>query len=177
MWRNGRRDGLKIRFPRKECRFESDHRYQPDGPEGPPLREDGVILKVLRSMGAVVAGLAVVLVGLLAVEGFSAQVHPFPAGVDPRDLAVCKAHVARYPAWVLAVVIGAWGLTGAAGAWVATRLGSGRNMSHGLVVGAALTVAVVFNMVLLPYPRWFWLNLLVLPVATLLGTRRAQPGV
>ena len=34
VWRNGRRDGLKIRFPLKECRFESDHRYQQVGPAG-----------------------------------------------------------------------------------------------------------------------------------------------
>ena len=31
VWRNGRRYGLKIRFPLKECRFESDHRYQQGG--------------------------------------------------------------------------------------------------------------------------------------------------
>lgn len=101
-------------------------------------------------------------------EGVSAILHPFPAGVDTTDLEVCKAHVAKYPQWVLALAVVGWGGTTFVSAWVATRLGAGRRPAHGLAIGLLLVVAAAFNMYLLPYPMWFEiLSLLVLPLATL----------
>ena len=58
--------------------------------------------------------------------------------------------------------------------WLATRLGTGRHLAHGLVVGAILFAAVVFNMAMLPYPIWFWVNLIVFPIACLWGAKLAQ---
>jgi hypothetical protein len=47
-------------------------------------------------------------------------VHPFPPDADPNDFETCVAHVARYPAWVLACVIPLWGLASFASVWTAT---------------------------------------------------------
>ena len=110
----------------------------------------------VHSAGAVLAGLVVASVLIVAVEVFSSIVHPFPPDVDPSDYAVCKAHVARCPAWVLAAAVLAWGLTTFLSAWLATRLGSGRHFAHGIVVGLILVALVVLNMSMLPYPIWFW---------------------
>lgn len=134
-----------------------------------------MIGSIVRSLIAVVAGIATALAGLIAVETLSAVVHPVPPGVDiTTDIAACKAHVARYPTWVLGVVVVLWGLTAFAGAWVATRLGTSRHPVHGLVVGSLLLAAAVFNMAMLPYPAWFWINVLVLPAAAILGARLAR---
>src|SRR5262249_58229780 len=90
---------------------------------------------VLRSVGAVLGGLVVAAVLVVGVEAFSSVVHPFPPDVDPTDYEACKAHVARCPAWVLAVAVLAWALTTFASAWLATRLWPGRHRAHGVRVG------------------------------------------
>lgn len=134
-----------------------------------------MFVAAVRSVGSVFLGLMVAFVLIVAVEGLSAIVHPFPVGVDPSDLEVCKAHVARYPASFLVFAIFAWSGIAFVGSWLATRLGTRRHLSHGLVVGLLLFLAVTFNLSMLPYPIWFWLNLLTIPVAFLTGARMAQP--
>ena len=109
-------------------------------------------------------------------EVVSSIVHPFPADVDPTDQEAIKAHVARCPAWVLAMAVVAWGLTTFLSAWLATRLGTGRHFAHGVVVGLILLALVVLNMSLLPYPIWFWVaNLVGFPLGFSLGAMLGGP--
>ncbi len=129
---------------------------------------------IIRSVGSVVAGLIVALMLVIGVEGMSSILHPFPPGIDPTDFEACKAHVARYPAGVLALVVPLWGMAVFVSSWLATRLGTGRQLAHGLVVGAILFAAVVFNMAMLPYPTWFWVNLVVFPISCFWGAKLAQ---
>lgn len=134
-----------------------------------------MLMAAVRSVGSVLVGLMAAFALIVAVEGLSEIVHPFPTGVDPSDIEVCKAHVARYPAGFLVFALFAWGGIAFVGSWLATRLGTRRHPSHGLVVGLLLFLAVTFNMSMLPYPSWFWLNLLTIPAAFLSGVRTAQP--
>ena len=64
-----------------------------------------------------------------------------------------------------------WGLTTLLSAWLATRLGSGRHPAHGILVGSILLIAAIGNMLMLPYPMWFWILNLVLPAGFCLGAR------
>ncbi len=126
---------------------------------------------IIRSVASVILSLLVAMVLVIAVEGFSAVVHPFPPGFNgtPDEM---YEHVARYPDWVLAVGVVAWGATTFASTWLATRLGAARHPAHGIVVGVLLLLAVVFNMYLLPYPLWFEvLNLVVFPIGIYCGVR------
>lgn len=127
---------------------------------------------MIRSICAVCLGLIVAMIGIVVVEGLSSILHPFPPGVDATDLEACKAHVARYPTAVLVLlgVIG-WGLTAFVSTWLATRLGTSRHLAHGVAVGTILFAAAVFNMAMLPYPIWFWVNLIVLPACISWGTK------
>ncbi|MFM7072053.1 MAG: hypothetical protein ACKO38_09705 [Planctomycetota bacterium] len=137
-----------------------------------------MIIAIFRSCGSVIAGLVVAFLLTIAVEAFSAVVHPVPPGVDLSDIEACRAHVARYPAWVLAVVVVAWGLSTAAAAWLATRLGPSRHPAHGFVVTAALLSLAVFNMSMLPYPWWFWCgNLAAFPLGGFVGVRVGRGSV
>jgi hypothetical protein len=129
---------------------------------------------IIRSVGSVSAGLIVALIFVIGVEGMSSILHPFPPGVDPTDLEACKAHVARYPVGVLALVVLAWGMAVFVSSWLATRLGTGRHLAHGFVVGSILLAALVFNMSMLPYPNWFWLNLIVFPISFVGGAKLAR---
>ena len=135
-----------------------------------------MIGSLVRSVGAVVVGLVAAVISIIGVEVVSSIVHPFPSGVDPTDYEVCKAHVARYPAWVLLLVVVAWGLTTFLSAWLATRLGSGRHCAHGIVVGSILLALAVMNMSMLPYPLRFWAsNLVLFPLGFCWGAKLGGP--
>ena len=94
-------------------------------------------------------GAGVVLV--IAVELFSGVVHPFPEGSTGTMDEICE-HVARYPHWVLGVVVVAYSATTFASTWVAARIG---NRWAGIVVTLILTLGIVFNIAKLPYAMWF----------------------
>jgi hypothetical protein len=105
-----------------------------------------------RTVLAVVAGMALAFALVVAVELFSAVVHPFPAGLDPDVPGNIPEHVRRYPGWVLAVAGLMWGATAAAATWVASRIG-GR--TAGAIVTLLLASALAFNLSMLPYVMWF----------------------
>jgi hypothetical protein len=105
---------------------------------------------------------------VVAVELFSAVVHPLPEDFGGTTEEMCR-HVERYPHWVLAVVVAAWAVTAFAGTWTARRLG---NLWSFAIVGLLLLAALVFNISKLPYPMWFKIvNLLVIPAAIVAGGR------
>ena len=119
--------------------------------------------EVIRTLLAAVAGMAVALALVVAVELFSAVVHPLPADFD-GDMG---AHVRRYPDWVLAVAAAAWSATAWAATCVATRLA---NRIAGGVVALLLAWALIFNLSMLPYPTWFKVAMLIaFPIACLVG--------
>lgn len=121
---------------------------------------------LFRSIGAIVAGLLVAFVLVMAVELFSSVVHPLPADFDGSMEQMCE-HVARYPDWVLAVSVVAWGGTALAGTWIAGKLG---NRGSALIVGLLLLTAVAFNVSMLPYPVWFKVaTLIAIPSAVVAG--------
>lgn len=109
------------------------------------------MFKVFRILGSILAGFALALLLVIALELFSNVVHPLPADFGHTPEEMCK-HVERYPAWVLAVAAAAWVGTAFVSTWVATRLG-------GIIAGIALSLfliwAVGFNVWMLPYPVWF----------------------
>lgn len=126
---------------------------------------------VLRSVGAVAAGIVVASVLVVAVEFFSAAVHPPPEGFQGTFDEVCQL-VERYPHWVLAVGALAWSAAAFAATWVAARIG---NRWAGTVVALLLGCAIVLNLASLPYALWFKTVMLVcFPIACYLGIRRGK---
>jgi hypothetical protein len=123
----------------------------------------------VRTLLAVVAGMAMAFALVVAVELFSSVVHPFPPGFDANAPGAIPAHVQRYPGWVLAVAGLMWAATAAAAAWVASRIG-GR--LAGAVVTLLLAAALAFNLSMLPYVMWFKIAMpAAFFVACLLGIR------
>jgi hypothetical protein len=123
----------------------------------------------VRTMLGVVAGLALAFALVVAVEMFSAVVHPFPPGFDVNAAGSIPAHVRRYPGWVLAVAGLMWGAAAAAATWLASRIG-GR--LAGALVTLLLAAALAFNLSMLPYVMWFKIAMpATFFVACLLGVR------
>jgi len=124
---------------------------------------------VLRTLAAVLTGLLVLFILVVAVELFSAVVHPLPADFGGTKEEMCQ-HVERYPYWVLAVVVPAWAVAAFASVWTARRIG---NFYSSAIVGLLLLAALAFNISKLPYPTWFkFANLLVIPTAVFAGSAR-----
>ena len=120
----------------------------------------------LRTLLAVVVDMVLAFVLVIAVELFSAVVHPVPPGFTGTMDEMCQ-HVARYPHWVLGVVVLAWSASTFVSAWVTTRIG---NRWAGIAVIVILTLAIVFNVTELPYTMWFKVVMLsCFPVACYLG--------
>jgi hypothetical protein len=129
---------------------------------------------VFRVMTAIIAGMIVAIILVIAVELLSAVVHPVP----PDFKGTMEEHVARYPSWVLALVVPSWAGTAFASTWISGRLA---NRDSALLIGLLLMAAVTHNLSMLPYPIWFKIsNLLAIPTAILLGDRlsirREAPG-
>lgn len=127
-------------------------------------------MNAVRTVGAIVAGMVVAIILLVAVEAFSAVVHPFPPGFSGTMEAMCE-HVARYPQWVLAVVVPAWAFTAFASTWTAGRIG---NPVSAIIIGILLLAGAVCNVLKLPYPSWFFAAILfVIPIAIIVGGRQS----
>jgi hypothetical protein len=132
------------------------------------LLRDFAKVKAVRVIAGILAGMLVVFLLLVAVEMLSAVAHPFPADFGGTEEEVCQ-HVARYPRWVLALVVPAWGLTALASTWTAARIG-GRGAA--IFIGLLLLAALVCNVTMLPYPMWFKaLSVAVSGVAVLAAIR------
>ncbi|MEW4529201.1 hypothetical protein [Maioricimonas sp. JC845] len=130
------------------------------------------MVTALRIVGGVVAAIVVALVLLIAVEMFSAVVHPTPEDFDGSKEQMCL-HVARYPQWVLAVVVPMWGATAFVSAWTAHRIG-GRGAA--IFIAVLLVAAVVFNVSMLPYVMWFKLVMVPVVVGTAAWACVRSPG-
>ena len=121
---------------------------------------------VIRALLSILAGMTLAGGLVIAVEAFSAIVHPTPPGFTGTQEEMCE-HVAHYPQWVLAVVVVAWSATALVSTWVATRLG-GR--IPGVVVALLLLCAVALNVAMLPYQTWFKATVLAcIPIACFFG--------
>jgi hypothetical protein len=117
----------------------------------------------VRTLFAVVVGMALAFALVVAVEVFGAIVHPIPADFT----GTMGEHVRRYPHWVLGVAALAWAATATAATWVASRLGT---RLAGTVVALLLAWALVFNLTMLPYTLWFKVVMFsVFPIASILG--------
>lgn len=139
---------------------------------------------MLRNVGAVLAGVVVMAVVVLALQWVGTLMHPLPPGLNPADPAHRDAvlrHTASMPlaSWVLAFLSE---LVGAgAGAWTAARLAGTRpRILAGFIVALALFASAV-NWGVFPHPLGFMVGqvvgypLVFAGVVRLLGPGGAAP--
>ena len=131
-------------------------------------------MKILRRVGAVIAGL---IVAALLVEGAEAIVHlkhPFPPDMDHHDMAQIKKFVSTLPADALVLVLAGWLLGTIAGTFIAAKIAGMR--VPGYVLGALLLAAGIVNSIVIPQPLWFSATSYVIYiVGTMIGVRWAVP--
>jgi hypothetical protein len=115
----------------------------------------------LRSVLAVLAGIAVFLVTAIVVEGVSAWLFPPPPGLDlskPEDM---KTLMETIPLGAKLIVMAGW---------VAARLAGRSPLRHAGAIGVLGVVGAVATMLMIPHPLWMWVvGLIAFPAAAYLA--------
>lgn len=135
------------------------------------------MVKVLRSILAVFAGLFVGFLAVLGGEMIGHHLYPPPVGLDIHDARSLSEAMKIMPSGAFVAVILAWAVGSFAGAWVAASIAAIGKTWHGLLIGALFLGIGVLNMLMIPHPAWVWAAglLMPLPIAylgSLLASRR-----
>jgi hypothetical protein len=139
-------------------------------PLSPPTVREPTVYTALRTLAAILVGMLLAFVVVVAVEFFGGVVHPLPGDFGGTTEEMCR-HVEAYQSWVLAVVVPAWAFAAFVGTWAAKRIG---NVYSFTIVGLLLLAGLVLNLSMLPYPLWFKIACLVaIPAAVVIGGRVA----
>jgi hypothetical protein len=129
------------------------------------------VITALRTLAAIVVGMVVAFVLVIAVEMFGNVFHPLPKDFGGTMEEMCL-HVERFPQWVLAVVVALWSGTAFVSTRMAKKIG---NVYSFAVVGLLLVAGLALNISKLPYPLWFKIATLVaIPAAILAAGRLAR---
>ena len=131
-----------------------------------------------RSILGFLAGAAVAMVVIAAVEGVSSLMHPMPEGLSMSDTEGMREFVSTLPTSAFVMVVLAWSLGALAGGWLAGKIAGRSSGIHGLAVGLLLVLGAVVNLVMLPHPGGVWAAGIVLPAACgyLGGLLARRPG-
>jgi hypothetical protein len=152
---------------------------QADGGSGAASgRGQGWSVKAVgRSVGAVLAGIMVAMILMIALEMLSSHLFPLPPGVDLHDHESIRQHIDSLPMGAFAIVLVAWAVGSFAGSWVAARLAGRARLIHGLVIGVFFLAASVMNMLMIPHPLWMEISaVFALAGPSYLGARLAAAG-
>lgn len=110
-------------------------------------------------LGALVAGLA-----LLGCWHASSKLYPWPTSADFATPESLSAYAAATPSTAFACILGGWALAGLLGGWISARIARPHRGMAALVIGAALTAAVIVYATLMPNPEWMTVAGVLLPM-------------
>jgi hypothetical protein len=123
---------------------------------------------MLRSILAVLAGLAIAWITVSLFEFASMHTFPPPPGVDVRDPQQLAALVSQMPAGALALVLAGWVVGAFDGGLVAALVAKRRVPA--IVVGVLVMLGVFLMVAMVPHPMWMSIAGVLLPVpAALFG--------
>ena len=132
-------------------------------------------MTILRRIAAVIAGMIVAVLIVLASEGIGHKIYPPPPGTDMHDMAKVKAFVSTLPLSVLLIVLTGWLIATFTGTWLAARIAG--TPIPGYVVGALLLCGGIANAFMIPQPVWFSIASFVIYIgATWVGARAGAPA-
>src|SRR5688572_12867609 len=119
---------------------------------------------MLRTLLAVMAGLATMLVAVIAFEAVGHAVFPARAGVDFNDPEQVRRVMHLLSPGALFAVLAGWVAGAALGAFVAARLAREHRFAAAMSIGAVMLLLVVANLVMLPHPWWMAIGSVLLPL-------------
>ena len=110
---------------------------------------------MLRDIGAVIAGLAVSIAVIMAVQMIGHSLWPAPEGLDWNDEEVIRTYTSQLPFLALLFPIVSYFLGAFAGPYVACRIGTAKPVLFVGIIGIVLLAFTVANLIQIPHPAWF----------------------
>lgn len=110
---------------------------------------------MLRDIGAVIAGLAVSIAVIMAVQMIGHSLWPAPEGLDWNDEEVIRTYTSQLPFLALLFPIVSYFLGAFAGPFVACRIGTAKPVLFVGIIGIVLLAFTVANLIQIPHPVWF----------------------
>ena len=110
---------------------------------------------MLRDIGATVAGLAVSIGVIMAVQMIGHSIWPPPEGLDWNDAEVIRTYTSQLPFLALLFPIVSYFLGTLAGPLVASRLGTLKPLVYVGIIGIVLLAFTIANLIQIPHPVWF----------------------
>jgi hypothetical protein len=127
---------------------------------------------MVRSMGAAIAGLLVMMIVGVSVLWLGYSLYPPPPDMDPKVNAAVAAQIARLPAGALVMELIALAAASFFGAGTAATISVRHKRLVAGFIGAVLMGLVALKFLILPYPTWVIVGALLIPLPlALLGWR------
>ena len=124
---------------------------------------------MLRTILAILVGVACAMLTITLVELVARPLHPMPPGLLMTDTAGMAAYVSTAPLSMMLMVLSGWVLGAFDGALVAALVARKHPRLAALLVGAVVVAAVIANTVLLPHPVWMTVLGVLLPLVAAYG--------
>lgn len=130
---------------------------------------------MVRSIIAVLLGIVVAVVVMVALQRMGMLVYPPPADVDWNNPEAVRKFLEDAPVGALLFVLLAYAAGSLSGGFLAAWVARRAPATHALIVGGVLMAMGVLNLLMLPgHPAWFWAaSLLVYLPPAYLGSRLA----
>lgn len=124
----------------------------------------------LKRLLAIIIGILTAFVIMTIVEGVGSNIYPIPEGSDPNSMEGLRKIMESRPVGAFLIVI-LGHLLGALCGGAVAKLIDRSNFRNALIVGGLLMVFGLLNLVSLPHPLWFWLDLFIYMPAAYLGAK------
>jgi hypothetical protein len=109
---------------------------------------------MLRAFWGIIAGGVAGIVTMMILE--SAGDAIFPAGVDLSKAGASLIYMDRMPMAAKVMVLLGWAFASFLASALALRLGHSKNPRVGWAAGAAVFLAGILSLAMIPHPWWMW---------------------
>lgn len=140
-------------------------------------------MRVLRSIGSVIAGILVGMVMVLLLESLGHLIFPPPAGMDPFNAESVKQHLHEISLGTFISMLVTWSVAILVGSGLAALIAGRGPFIHAGLVGFWFCACSIITMAMIPHPIWFMAAACAaLPLATIAGgclaslSQRKQPA-
>jgi hypothetical protein len=125
-----------------------------------------------RKISAVVLGVVVAVVLIIAIEALGHSAYPVPEGLDITNSEAMQEYVMGLPIGALLFVMGAWLVATPAGGLLACFIARETPLVYAAIVGGLVLLGTIINLMSIPHPRWFAVTSVLAIIAMIFVTGR-----
>jgi hypothetical protein len=125
-----------------------------------------------RKIVAVVLGVLVAVVLIIAIEALGHVVYPPPDDLDLTDTAALHAYIMDAPIAALLFVLAAWLVATLVGGTLACFIARETPLVYAAIVGGLVLLGTIINLMSIPHPLWFSITSVLAIIATIFLTSR-----